>query len=93
MSERKLPVDPERLRREFPALTAQDLDAYIEVTRRILDAPAEARPRVTRDALEGGRRAQDKAARGEPLPPPEALLARYLEAVGKMQKKGPPGGH
>ena len=85
-------MDPERLRREFPDLTAQDLEAYAEVTGRILDAPPAARPRVTRDALEGGRRARDKAGRGEPLEPAESLLARYLNAVAKMQGKGPGGG-
>jgi hypothetical protein len=85
----RLPVEPERLRREFPALTAEDVAAYVQVTRRILDAAADARPRVTRDALEGGRRAREKAARGEPLDAGEALLARYLDALAKMQRKGP----
>jgi hypothetical protein len=83
---RTLPVDPERLRREFPALTAEDLEAYIQVTRRILDAPPARRSRITREALEGGRLAREKAARGEALPGAEALLARYVDAVGKMQR-------
>ena len=81
-----LPVDPERLRREFPALTPEDLDAYVEVTRRILGAPSAARPRVTREALAGARRARDKAARREALDATEALLVRYLDAVEKMQR-------
>ena len=84
-----LPVDPERLRREFPALTPEDLDAYVEVTRRILGAPPAARPRVTREALDGARRARDKAARREPLDATEALLVRYLDAVEKMQRSVP----
>ena len=91
MSGGRLPVDPQRLRREFPALTSEDLDAYVEVTRRILGAGAEARARVTREALAGGRQARERAARGEALGPEEALLARYVEAVGKMQGKGPAG--
>jgi hypothetical protein len=37
----------------------------------------------------GGRRARDKAARGEALDPAEAILARYLEAVEKMQRRSP----
>lgn len=87
-----LPVDPERLRREFPALTPEDVEAYVQVTRRILGAPPADRPRVTREALDGARRARDKAARGEPLEPGEALLALYLDAMAKMQRKGPAGG-
>jgi hypothetical protein len=93
MSQAGLPVDPERLRREFPALTAEDVEAYAQVTRRILGAAPEARPRVTREALEGARRAREKAARGEALNDAETLLARYLDAVGKMQRKDrSPGG-
>jgi hypothetical protein len=85
-----LPVDPARLRREFPALTPEDLDAYVQVTRRILDAAPPARARVASEAVAGGRRAKDKAARGEVLEAGEALLLRYLDAVAKMQRK-PPG--
>jgi hypothetical protein len=87
----RLPVDPERLRKEFPALTAADLDAYVTVTRRILETPPAERSRVTREALEGGRRALEKAARGETLGAAEAVLARYVEAVGKMQPKATSG--
>lgn len=64
----------------------------MQVTRRILGAPPAARPRVTREALDGARRARDKATRGERLEPGEAVLARYLDAMAKMQRKGPPGG-
>jgi len=91
-TDRTLPVDPERLRREFPALTPEDVEAYVEVTRRILGAAPAARPRVTREALDGGRRAREKTARGEVLEAGEAVLARYLDAVGKMQRKGLSGG-
>lgn len=91
MSGGRLPVDPERLRRAFPALTSGDLEAYVEVTRRILGADPGARARVAREALAGGRQARDKAARGEDLGEAEALLARYLDAVGKMQRKGSAG--
>jgi len=87
-----LPVDPERLRREFPALTPEDIEAYVQVTRRILGAAPAARPRVIRESLDGGRRARESAARGEPLEAGEALLARYLDAMAKMQRKGPPEG-
>ena len=88
-----LPVDLVRLRREFPALTDEDVQAYVEVTQRILAAPPEGRGRITREALEGARRAREKAARGEALGAPETLLLRYLAAVDKMQRKGGPGGH
>jgi hypothetical protein len=83
-----LPVDLDRLRREFPDLTEQDVAAYVEVTRRILDSPAERRGGVTRDTLAGARAARDKSGRGEPLTPGETRLARYLAAVEKMQRKG-----
>jgi hypothetical protein len=85
------PVDPERLRREFPALTPEDIEAYSQVTRQILGAAPATRPRVTREAIEGGRRAREKGARGEPLEAGEVLLGRYLDALTKMQRKGPSG--
>ena len=65
MPPRDLPVDPDRLRRQFPDLTAEDVDAYVAVTRRILDAPPGERPRITRDALEGGRRVVQRWASAE----------------------------
>jgi hypothetical protein len=86
---RGAPVDLGRLRREFPALTDEDVAAYVEVSRRILEAGPD-RARVTRGAVAGGRAALDKAARGESLTPEESLLARYLAAVEKMQRKGGP---
>ena len=77
-----LPVDVERLRREFPALTTEDLDAYVAVTRRILAArdPAD-RARITRETLARGRAAGAEAPRDED----ERLAARYVAAVAKMQ--------
>jgi hypothetical protein len=77
-----LPVDVERLRRQFPALTAEDLEAYAAVTRRILAASDPvARARITRETLARGR-----AARGaEPRDEDDRLALRYLTAVDKMQ--------
>jgi hypothetical protein len=91
LSDGRLPVDPERLRREFPALTSEDIAAYVEVTRRIMGAAPDARGGVAREAVAGGRAARDKAARGHALDAAEALLLRYLDAVGKMQPKAPAG--
>jgi hypothetical protein len=77
-----LPVDADRLRRQFPALTDDDLAAYVAVTRRILAArdPAE-RARVTRETLARGR----SARAGEPRDDDDGLALRYLAAVEKMQ--------
>jgi hypothetical protein len=81
-----LPVDPERLRRQFPDLTVEDLNAYTEVTRRILDEPSsDRRARLTRETLARGRQARDKQATGATLTEAEALDLRYLQAVAKMQ--------
>ncbi|HEY2944705.1 MAG TPA: hypothetical protein VGN09_19880 [Vicinamibacteria bacterium] len=86
MTGRSLPVDPERLRRQFPDLTAEDVQAYEEVTRRILDEPSpDRRARLTRDTLARGRQARDKQAAGAPLTEAEALDLRYLQSVAKMQ--------
>jgi hypothetical protein len=82
-----LPVDPERLRRQFPDLTADDLAAYTEVTRRILaEASPDKRARLLRDTLARGRQARDKQAGGAALTAAEALDLRYLQAVEKMQR-------
>lgn len=83
-----LPVDPERLRQQFPALTDQDLDAYVTVTRRILTAGPEHRPGLTRELMAKAREARRKAEAGETLSSEEQLLGRYLRAVDKMQSKG-----
>jgi hypothetical protein len=81
-----LPVDPERLRGQFPDLTAEDLQAYEAVTRRILGEPSpDRRARLTRETLARGREARDKQAGGASLSESEALDLRYLLAVAKMQ--------
>lgn len=81
-----LPVDRERLKRQFPALTDGDLEAYVTVTQRILSqrSPAD-RGRVTRTILEAARGARGRAASGGSLADDERLAVRYLEAVEKMQ--------
>jgi hypothetical protein len=76
-----LPVDVERLRRQFPALTDDDVDAYVTVTRRILSAPLADRARVTRETLARGRAAGGASARDDD----DRLALRYVAAVEKMQ--------
>jgi hypothetical protein len=86
MKDGPLPVDPQRLRRQFPQLTAEDLQAYEEVTRRILrEASPVRRARLTRETLARGRRARDKQAAGGTLTVEEARDLSYLQAVAKMQ--------
>ncbi|HUG52261.1 MAG TPA: hypothetical protein VMR21_01610 [Vicinamibacteria bacterium] len=81
-----LPVDPARLRRQFPALTDADVEAFEEVTRRILsEGHPDARAKLTRTILSRGREAWDRASAGATLSGEEALAARYLAAVEKMQ--------
>ena len=86
MAGRPLPVDPARLRRQFPALSDDDIAAFEEVTARILaeDRP-EARARITREIVAQGRRARERAASGETVSAEESLAARYVVAVEKMQ--------
>ena len=79
--EAPLPVDVARLRREFPALTDEDVEAYVAITRRIVATPASDRARVTRDTLARGRAARD----GGPRDDDDRLALRYLAAVQKMQ--------
>jgi hypothetical protein len=81
-----LPVDPERLRKQFPDLTAEDLQAYAEVTRGLLaqSSPGQ-RARLLRETLARGRQARDKQSRGAALDERETLDLRYLAAVAKMQ--------
>jgi hypothetical protein len=82
-----LPVDPERLRRQFPDLTADDLAAYTEVTGRILaEESPDKRARLLRDTLARGRQSREKQAGGAALTASEALDQRYLQAVEKMQR-------
>jgi hypothetical protein len=83
---RDLPVDPERLRRQFPTLTDDDLAAYAEVTRMILDEPRPLeRARLTRAFLTEGRMAREKTEAGTPLTARESLAMRYVAAMEKMQ--------
>jgi hypothetical protein len=83
---RDLPVDPARLRKQFPALDDGDIAAYEEVTARIL---AQRRPneraRLAREIVALGRRARERAGSGIALSAEESLGARYLAAVDKMQ--------
>jgi hypothetical protein len=93
MAARDLPVDPVRLRQQFPALTDADIAAYEEVTRRILgERRPEARAQVTRRILAEGRQAKERAAAGTALSPEESLAAQYLAAVEKMQPPTRGGG-
>ena len=81
--EAPLPVDVERLRRQFPALTEEDIEAYVAVTRRIMSANPADRARVTRDTLAAARAARAAAAKTDD----DRLALRYLLAVEKMQGK------
>ena len=93
MAGRDLPVDPARLRRQFPDLTDGDIAAFEEVTRRILDQPgADARAKLTRQIVAQGRKARERAAAGTALSADESLAARYLAAVEKMQPPTRDGG-
>jgi hypothetical protein len=93
MAGRDLPVDPARLRRQFPDLTDGDVEAFEEVTRRILAEPRhDARARLTREIVAQGRQAKERAASGVTLSPDESLAARYLAAVEKMQPPTRDGG-
>ena len=93
MAGRDLPVDPARLRREFPDLTDGDIAAFEEVTRKILaEGKPEARARLTREILARGREAGARAATGVTLSADETLAVRYLAAVEKMQPPTRDGG-
>jgi hypothetical protein len=86
MKDPPLPVDPERLRRQFPELTAEDIQAYEQVTRRVLrEASPDVRARLVRETLARGRQARDKQAAGGALSEGEARDCSYLQAVAKMQ--------
>jgi hypothetical protein len=75
-------VDVDRLRSQFPALTDEDVEAYVAVTRRILSArdPAD-RARITRDTLARGRSAGAAASPDDE----DRLAVRYVAAVARMQ--------
>ena len=79
-----LPVDPERLRRQFPALTDEDLAAYVEVTQAVMrDVSARAKAMATLMATARG--AREKKAAGQALNRDEERALLYLSAVEKMQ--------
>ncbi len=80
----KLPVDPERLRRQFPSLTDEDLAAYAEVTRSLLVDPAR-RGRRLAEVLAAGQRGREKEAASAPLEDDERLALAYVRALEKMQ--------
>ena len=79
-----LPVDPARLRAQFPDLTDADLEAYASVTQRVLRDPA-GKGKVMRELLALARSAREKQAAGSSLGREEALALDYLRAVEKMQ--------
>lgn len=81
-----LPVDPERLRKQFPQLTDEDVEAYAGITRRILEKQGAAeRGKLTRDILETAHNARAKSRAGSDLTERERQALRYLGAVEKMQ--------
>lgn len=81
-----LPVDPERLRKQFSALTDEDLEAYARVTQTVLGDPAE-RGKSMAALLARARGAREKTGTGRALSRDEDLALRYLVAVEKMQGK------
>lgn len=80
----KLPVEPERLRSRFPSLTDEDVDAYVEVTKRVLADPR-SRGGAMVEVMAAAQRASEREAGGAELAQDERLALRYLRAVGKMQ--------
>jgi hypothetical protein len=80
-----LPVDPERLRKEFPDVSSEDLEAYVQVTKRVLAAGPRERPKLIRQILDGALDAREKEAQGRPITDQERLWLRYRAAVDKMQ--------
>jgi hypothetical protein len=80
----KLPVEPERLRRLFPSLTDEDLEAYSEVTRSLLAEPR-ARGRRLAEVMAAADRGRAKEAGGQPLDDDERRAVAYARALGKMQ--------
>ena len=82
-----LPVDPERLRQQFPALTDDDLAVYEQVTQEVLGDPL-ARGKSMAALMARARAAREKLAAGQGLTRDEDLAVRYLSAVEKMQGVG-----
>jgi hypothetical protein len=81
----KLPVDPERLRRQFPSLTDEDLAAYAEVTGSLLADPAR-RGRRLAEVLAAAQRGREKEAASAPLDDGERLGLAYVRALAKVQR-------
>ncbi len=79
-----LPVDPERLRQQFPSLSDEDLAAFEEVTRRILADPR-ARGRVLAETMTLAQRAREKQTLEIALEPEERLALAYATAIARMQ--------
>ena len=86
MKKRELPVEPERLRRQFPGLTDEDLQAYVQVTRRVLADPA-AKAGIMRAVMATAQQARARERAGPPLTSEEQLALRYLDALEKMQAR------
>ncbi len=79
----KLPVPPERLKDRFPSLTDDDLQAYREVTERLLGEVRKGR--ALSEIMAAGQRAREKEAAGATPDEAESLALRYLRAMEKMQ--------
>jgi hypothetical protein len=77
----------ERLRRQFPSLTDDDVDAYVTVTRRILSAPAADRARVTHVLLTKARAIEGEKRDPTSLSPEDLILLRYLTSLRKIQRQ------
>lgn len=80
----RLPVEPERLRREFPTLSDEDLAAYEAVTRELLAHPS-SRGRRLAAVLAAVDRAREKAAAGIALEEEERQALAYARALAKMR--------
>ena len=85
-----LPVDPARLREQFPALTDEDVAAWSEVTARVLSAGPK-RGAIVMDVVARGRAALARQAAGETLSGDDDVAARYIVATEKMQASTVPG--
>jgi len=83
----RIPVAPDDLRRRFPSLTDDDLEAWTEVTRRLLAQPARRGERLS-EVLAAAVRAEEKEAAGVAPEADETLARRYTRALAKMQGRG-----
>jgi hypothetical protein len=79
----KIPVPAERLKQQFPALTDDDLEAYTQVTTRLLGQSK--RGKALSEVMTTAVRAREKDAAGEALDAEESLALRYVRAMEKMQ--------